>query len=346
LFLLISLLLSSCLPSPVNAAQLTPKASTAEAAIIQTVVGNFAQQTATAPTNTATPTPTETPTGSLTPTLTSTPTNTSTIQLPVAPSIPCYSAAFIEDLTIPDGTQITAGTDFTKTWRLQNTGSCVWTTDYQVLFDNGDLLGGPSSFTLPNFVNPGQTVDISVNLTAPHNTGTYEGFWKLEAPNGTIFGLGSSNVDFDVLIVVGNTPVPFEVREIDLNVNNNEITTSCPPGNKFTISADIRTNGSGELVYFWEFSNDTRPDEHTITFDDSRRRTVTTTFTADHTDNFWARLHIDQPEDMRSDRVFFSLTYQTPTPADTRTPTRTPTETFTPSITPTPSNTPTKKPTE
>ena len=350
LFLLFSLLLSSCLPAPVLAALQTPNASTLEAGVVQTLAANFAQQTATAPTNTPTPTltetPTETPTSTPTsiPTSTATPTEppTATAQAPIVQEVlPCYSAAFITDVTVPDGTEFSAGTDFTKTWRLQNTGSCVWTTNFQVVFDNGDLLGAPSSFNLPNTVYPGQTVDISVGMSAPDNAGTYEGFWKLEAPNGTIFGVGSSNVDFFDQIVVSNTITPFGISSIDLSVDNSEITNSCPPGNQFTITAEIRINGSGDVQYYWEFSNNTRGDEHTLTFDNTHRRTISTTFTTDHSGNFWARLHIVQPDSMNSDKIYFSLTCQTATPKNTRTPTPAPTSTPTPAHTQTPTNTPT-----
>ena len=161
--------------------------------------------------------------------------------------MPCYSAAFITDVTVPDGTQFDPGVDFTKTWRIQNTGSCAWTTSFQVIFNQVDLLGAPSSFNLPNYVNPGQTVDISVGITAPDSTGIYEGSWRLAAPNGITFGVETSNVDFFVQIVVGNTPASFKVREIDLSVDDSEITTNCPPGpgNQFTFTAEIRTNGAG-----------------------------------------------------------------------------------------------------
>jgi len=345
LFLLFSLLLSSCLPAPVNAAQPTQTVSTLEAGVVQTVEANFAQQTATAPTNTPTPTPTltETPTATATPTSTPTPTGVPATQAPIVQVAPCYSAAFIEDVSVPDGSEFSAGADFTKTWRLQNTGSCTWTTDFQVVFDHGDLLGAPSSFNLPNTVFPGQTVDISADMTAPESAGTYEGFWRLETPSGgTVFG------DFTDQIVVTNS---IDINSIDLSVNNSQVTTSCPPGNQFTITAVIRIDGTGDVKYYWEFSNDTRSDEHTLTFDGSTRRTFSTTFTVDHSGTFWARLHIVQPESMNSEKVYFTLTCQTATPKSTRTPvptltsTPTPINTLTPSVTPTPRSTRTPSPT-
>ena len=183
---------------------------------------------------------------------------------------PCYSAAFIEDVTVPDGTGYSAGTSFGKTWRVQNTGSCTWTTAYQMIFTSGDHMSGPDSINLTSTVYPGQTIDVSAEMRAPSESGTYTGYWRLEAPDGTIFG-----PDLVVQIDVTNS---IDVRSIDINVNDSNVTLTCPPGNKFSISAQIRTNGSGEVTYYWEFSNGDRSDEHTLTFDDSHTRTVSTTF--------------------------------------------------------------------
>ena len=36
----------------------------------------------------------------------------------------CDNADFVTDITIPDETVIEPGEDFTKTWRLKNTGTC------------------------------------------------------------------------------------------------------------------------------------------------------------------------------------------------------------------------------
>jgi hypothetical protein len=261
-------------------------------------------------------------------------------------SIPCNQAAFIADVTVPDGTQISAGNGFTKTWRLENTGSCTWTPAYQIVFDSGDLLGAPSSFNMPGFVNPGQTVDISVSLTTPDNQGTYQGNWKLEDPNGNFFGVGSNSADFDVQIVVGNTQANFEVRHVYMNVNNSSVTAECPHGYTFTITADIWTNGNGDVVYRWEFSDGKSSDDHTLHFDSDRHKTVSTSFTADKTDTYWARIHTTQPDDNNYDRIDFALTCTPALPTNTREPTRTPrpSETKGPSITPRPSET--KKPTE
>jgi hypothetical protein len=277
---------------------------------VQTVNAHSSQEAAAAPTLTSTPTPTETIPPSETPTRipTATPTATPTnIVIPVTGDQPCNRAAFVADITIPDGTRLDANASFSKTWRLQNTGSCVWTTSYLVIFDHGTLLNANSSFNLPANVNPGQTIDVSSAMQAPANSGTYEGFWRLEDANGNFFGLGDSNGDFVVQIVVGSTPAPFEVRHVDMNVDQDEATNTCPPGVKFHLSAIIRTDGGGNVVYRWEFSNGDRGSNHTLHFDDAEDRTVTTSFTADESGVFWARIHISSPNNHTFSEIHFTM---------------------------------------
>jgi hypothetical protein len=95
-------------------------------------------------------------------------------------------AQYVTDVTIPDGSQFQPNQDFTKTWRLKNTGVCTWTSGYQVIFDNGDAMSGPATQALSGTVAPGQTVDLSVNLKAPAAAGSYRGYWKLRNPAGVI----------------------------------------------------------------------------------------------------------------------------------------------------------------
>jgi hypothetical protein len=227
--------------------------------------------------------------------------------------ISCDQATFIGDVTIPDGTDISAGNVFTKTWQLENTGSCAWPPAYRVVFDHGALLGAPTSFNMPAYVNPGQAVDISVNLTAPYEQGIYEGFWKLEDPNGNFFGVGASSADFYEEFAVGNFTPNFEVRHVDLSVDNSSVTAVCPPGYPFTITAEIYTNGGGDVNYRWEFSNGTRSNEHTLHFGNARHKSVSTTFNADQTGVYSALIHVLGPNERVTDKIYFSLTC-TPVP--------------------------------
>ncbi|MFZ5820131.1 MAG: NBR1-Ig-like domain-containing protein [Chloroflexota bacterium] len=104
----------------------------------------------------------------------------------------CDWAQFVADVTVPDGTSYAPGTAFRKTWRLKNIGSCTWTTSYALVFDSGEKMGAPSAVNFPSSVAPGQTVDLSVDMTAPSSAGHYFSYWKLRNASGAIFGIGST----------------------------------------------------------------------------------------------------------------------------------------------------------
>lgn len=110
----------------------------------------------------------------------------------VAPTSPpatqtCDVAQFIDDVTIPDGTILEPNESYTKTWRLKNVGTCSWTSSYAVVFSSGDSMNGPATQALSGNVNSGETVDISVDLTAPATDGDYKGYWKLRNASGVHF---------------------------------------------------------------------------------------------------------------------------------------------------------------
>jgi hypothetical protein len=99
---------------------------------------------------------------------------------------------FVEDVTVPDGTEFSPGETFTKTWRLRNDGTCTWTTAYMFY----DIYSGvpetrisaPESINIPHEVAPGETVDLSVEMTAPDEPGEYTSPWRLANPGGGAFG--------------------------------------------------------------------------------------------------------------------------------------------------------------
>lgn len=152
--------------------------ATVQAVVTQTVYAMTQNAPTTIPA-TATPVP-----------ATSTPVPPTNTPVPTAVSY-CDWVAFVKDVTIPDGTQLSAGEVFTKTWRLQNRGTCTWTPDYMLVFSSGDPMGSTTAVRLPGYVAPGQTVDVSVTLTAPASAGYYIGYWMLRNPSGALFGSGS-----------------------------------------------------------------------------------------------------------------------------------------------------------
>jgi len=130
--------------------------------------------------------------------------------LPTATEIPCDRATFVTDVTVPDGADYSPGDVFTKTWRLKNSGSCTWTSGYDLVFDHGDQMSAPAVVQLTSgTVGPNQTVDVSVQLTAPGSEGGYKGYFKIRNSQGVIFGIGATgSVAFWVEIEVLGPPEP------------------------------------------------------------------------------------------------------------------------------------------
>jgi hypothetical protein len=128
------------------------------------------------------------------------------------PVVPCDRAAFVEDVTYPDDTVVSAGTNFIKTWRLKNSGSCTWTSNYSVVFQSGNAMGAPASSALTTVsVAPDQVMDLSLSFRAPLEAGTYRGEWKLRNGAGTIFGTGTDGEKpfwVQIKVVVPGTPTP------------------------------------------------------------------------------------------------------------------------------------------
>jgi hypothetical protein len=123
----------------------------------------------------------------------------------------CNQAQMVSDVTVPDGTSMAAGSTFTKTWRLKNTGTCTWTNAYGLIFDHGERMDAPATMPLTAVnIPPGATGDVSVNLKAPSAAGSYQADFRLRSPDGVVFGIGSSGQGtFWVKIIVpGATGAP------------------------------------------------------------------------------------------------------------------------------------------
>ena len=102
------------------------------------------------------------------------------------PAHKLLAARFVCDVSIFDGTQMAPSTKFTKIWRLKNTGEVPWPPGTQIMFVGGDQMS--ASLTVPlsrqAAVQPGEEVDVAVDLVAPQEHGRYVGYWRLTGPMG------------------------------------------------------------------------------------------------------------------------------------------------------------------
>ncbi|MCD6355690.1 MAG: hypothetical protein J7L66_00265 [Anaerolineaceae bacterium] len=168
------------------------------------------------------------------PTITLAPTATKKSD-PTQTPLPCNKAKFISE-TIPDDTEYTPGKAFTKTWRLQNIGTCTWNTNYKLVYASGDKMGGPANKNLTQSVAPGEQVDISVDLTAPASEGTYKGFWKVADDEGQFF--------------VNTIWVQIKVKSAPLNTYNVTLNAEVGEGGSVWSNGDVYPGeyGVGDAV--------------------------------------------------------------------------------------------------
>ena len=153
------ILLAACSPTQTPTPFIPPRAATP-------TQGNIQGNTPVIPTNTPAPIPTASPT--------------------VTP--PCTNGlAYVDDLTIPDGTFVTPGSLVEKKWQVQNNGSCNWDSRYRLLFSGGVNMGANTEQGLYP-ARAGALAVIRITFIAPDEPGTYTTAWQAIAPNGEPFG--------------------------------------------------------------------------------------------------------------------------------------------------------------
>ncbi|MFN3492360.1 MAG: NBR1-Ig-like domain-containing protein, partial [Anaerolineales bacterium] len=212
-------------------------------------------------------------------------------------------AQFVTDVTIPDGTTMLPGQTFNKKWRLRNIGACAW-NGYSLVFDSGESMNGPATKAIAA-VNPGQEIDIDVDLKAPTTPGTYRGYWRLVTNGNVLVPIvsGYQGRAFYVEIKVAaptNTPAPiFAVTSVSFaNVGG------C---GGFTTTANITTNGAGTVKVKWIRSDGaTPPVPPDLVFAAAGTQSVSISWTTTASGTHWFDLYVDSPNNQQFGRAQFT----------------------------------------
>jgi hypothetical protein len=226
--------------------------------------------------------------------LTTTVTPTSGLPVPtvvfVATEGIMYKAGNVVEVTYLDNATVTAGSNFVKTWRLENTGSQTWGADFKLVFDSGDAMGGPASQSLGKVVAPGQTIDISVSLIAPVTPKTYRGNWMLATGSGTKFGIGvNADKPFWVQVVVVTN---FAVTAA--TVNGPVSYSGVCPG-VIPLTATITATAAGTVTYHYVV-NGTDTQTFSATFTEAGTiTTAATSYPVTITGPLNIQVYIDDP---------------------------------------------------
>jgi hypothetical protein len=223
------------------------------------------------------------------------------------PTSNCDAAAFVTDVSFPDNTPVPPSTTFDKIWRLKNVGSCSWTPSYSVVFLSGEQMGGPAVQALTGNVNPGQTIDISVVMTAPASNGIHTGYWILRNASSVTF-----HSQFYVQIkVASGGGGPFAVTHVTYNLStwSGNGNVDCP-----RVTAHITTNDAGTVSYHWTVSSGTNPVE-TLVFGSAGTQSINYDWALGHVWNGttdWVGLYIDSPNHQDFGHLSFTTACTSP----------------------------------
>ncbi len=172
-----------------------------------------------------------TPTAQVTPSL-----------IPPTPVVSCLdSMTFVADLNLPDQNMtnppsVNSNTQFSKGWRILNSGTCTWDMGYVLAYagswpTQGYMMGSP--VRLQAAVPPGATMDIYAQMIAPPYPGIYQSFWTMRNRSFMAFG---NRLYAGISVPAYPTPQPYPSATPDKSVSFSADKTSIYPGDLVTFS--------------------------------------------------------------------------------------------------------------
>lgn len=223
---------------------------------------------------------------------------------PAATATPnCPLAQFVTDVTIPDGTTMNPGQTFNKKWRLKNIGACAW-NGYSLVFDSGESMNGPATKAIAA-VNPGQEIDIDVDLKAPNAAGTYRGYWRL-VTNGNVLVPVVSGYQGRAFYVEIKVAAPTNTSAPAFAVTSVSFTNSGGCGS-FTATANVTVNGPGTVSLHWIRSDGATPAvPPALVFPAAGTQSVSISWTTTDPGTKWFDLYIDSPNNQQFGRAQFT----------------------------------------
>ena len=192
----------------------------------------------------------------------------------------CNRSRYVRE-TIPDHTVFKPGEEFQKSWTILSEGECTWNTFYTFQYTQGALMGGEEVVNMPNEVGPGEEVTLSLDLQAPDEPGVYTGRWEIFSDTGEALGW------YSVVIDVGGKGGASEFAVTSVNMY---FTTD---GGTDNVCADITTNGSGLVTYWFEDDAGTRQVGE-LNFGTAATKTDCV-MNINLCAGCWAKLYIDDP---------------------------------------------------
>jgi hypothetical protein len=216
----------------------------------------------------------------------------------------CVASASLVGEDPPDNTLYQPGEFFWKTWSLLNTGTCIWTQSYSLVFSSGERMGGLDAYPLPDVIEPGEILNITIYLQAPSTEGTATGYWRLKTSWNEFFGAGPASAPFYVQIGVSSKP-KYGVTRVDYQLVRNPL-EGCPANVRYTVYATITVNGPTEIEYYWDQSDGNESGVKLLEFKKAESRTVQREWMIGRGDSpnpRWMQIIVVAPKYQEYDRV-------------------------------------------
>ena len=244
------------------------------AAITQVVETAMAALTETAMVQTPTPslTPTVLPTNTPIPTIQPSPTIATLVSLPTTSSSSpgftqpsgttssCDVGGFVKDVTIPDGTNMAPGQSFTKTWEIKNNGTCTWNENYTIVFYGGEQMASATTFKFTkDDVEPGENIQISIDMKAPTKAGEFISYWILRNDLGQNFFVNGSSIYVEIIVgsaTATTTSTPNTAPTVSISEPGNGDTFSTGASITFKGTASDAEDGDLATSIVWSSSID------------------------------------------------------------------------------------------
>jgi hypothetical protein len=216
----------------------------------------------------------------------------------------------IRDVTIPDDDPMAPGETFTKTWELENAGTCTWTQNYLLKWTAEEELGGISPLPLGAMVRPGEKAEVSMQFTAPPAPGKHRSLWMIQDGFAKLFGSGEA-ADQPFWVQIVTQPAETAQDYAALQITNADYSGVCPLSLILRGSVLQTRPGDGEISV--EMGSDdpnvqlSPPDPQTHAFSAGEVFQVEYPILLTQSMQGWARLTVRGAGQLNSEKVAFNI---------------------------------------
>jgi hypothetical protein len=188
--------------------------------------------------------------------------------------------------------------------------------DYALVFIADERMQGASPMPLGATVRPKQTLQVSVQLTAPDSAGRHRGIWLLQDIAGNRFGSGpNGNQPFWVQILINESEAQIVPRtspgSASLKLNNAYYAGTCPVSLVFNATVSMNQTETAEF----QLDMGTADPEYKLNPPDAQNHsfvagdilTVDYPILLTHSVDGWAQVHMTSPHEFFSNKISFSV---------------------------------------